>query len=39
MAARPAARLAKYKTHDLHPLNKAGAIEAWPALGESTHLH
>ena len=21
--------LAKYKTHDLHPLNKAGAVEAW----------
>ena len=23
--------LAKYKTHDLHPLNKAGAVEAWLA--------
>ena len=21
--------LAKYKTHDLHPLNKAGAVESW----------
>jgi hypothetical protein len=21
--------LAKYKTHDLHPLNKFGAVEAW----------